>query len=43
MRAVVQRVLGAKVEIDGRVVSQIEKGLLIFLGAMQGDDDKDIE
>ena len=32
MRAVIQRVLEAKVSVDGNIKSQIESGLVIFLG-----------
>ena len=39
MRAVVQRVAWAKVEVDGEVVGQIERGLLVYLGAGKGDGD----
>ncbi len=38
MRAVVQRVSWAKVEVDGEVVGAIERGLLVYLGAGKGDD-----
>ncbi len=43
MRAVVQRVKEAKVEIDGSVVGQISKGLLIFLGVAEKDTEKECE
>lgn len=39
MRAVVQRVAWAKVEVDGEVVGAIERGLLVYLGAGKGDGD----
>lgn len=39
MRAVVQRVAWAKVEVDGAVTGQIDRGLLVYLGAGKGDDD----
>ena len=39
MRAVVQRVAWAKVEVDGAVVGAIERGLLLYLGAGKGDGD----
>lgn len=32
MRAVVQRVLKASVEVDGKTVGAIERGLLVYLG-----------
>jgi D-tyrosyl-tRNA(Tyr) deacylase len=41
MRAIVQRVDSAKVEVDGAVVGQIERGLLVYLGAGKGDADAD--
>jgi D-tyrosyl-tRNA(Tyr) deacylase len=37
MRAVVQRVRFAKVEVDGAVVGAIERGLLVYLGIGQSD------
>lgn len=33
MRAVVQRVKHAKVEVDGTIVGRIAKGLLVYFGA----------
>lgn len=39
MRAVVQRVAWAKVEVDGEVVGAIDRGLLVYLGAGKGDGD----
>ena len=41
MRAVVQRVLSASVTIDGEIVGQIERGLLILLGVGNDDDEAD--
>lgn len=43
MRAVIQRVLEAKVEVGGEVVGQIGKGLLVYLGVGEGDGQKDAE
>ncbi|AEV69336.1 D-aminoacyl-tRNA deacylase [Acetivibrio clariflavus] len=43
MRAVVQRVTGSKVTVDGNVVGEIQKGLNVLLGIGQDDTDKDIE
>ena len=42
MRAVVQRVTRAKVTVDDRVTGEIERGLLVFLGAGAGDGDADL-
>lgn len=39
MRAVVQRVSAASVEIDGAVVGEIGAGLLILVCAMKGNED----
>lgn len=43
MRAVVQRVREARVEVDGTEVGAIGPGLLIFLGVGQDDTEKDCE
>lgn len=43
MRAVVQRVKRAKVEVDGRTVGEIGSGLLIFLGVGEEDSEGDGE
>jgi D-tyrosyl-tRNA(Tyr) deacylase len=37
MRAVVQRVSWAKVEVDGEVVGAIQRGLLVYLGVARSD------
>jgi D-tyrosyl-tRNA(Tyr) deacylase len=37
MRAVVQRVSSAEVEVEGKIVGQITQGLLILLGCQEGD------
>lgn len=41
MRAVVQRVREARVEVDGQVVGAIGPGLLAFVGAGKGDTEAD--
>ena len=43
MRAVVQRVKGAKVDVEGRTVGEIGTGLLVFLGVGHDDSEKDGE
>lgn len=40
MKAVIQRVLNAKVEVDGKTTGEIDNGFLILLGVEQGDDEK---
>ncbi len=40
MRALLQRVSKASVTVDGQVVSEIGKGLLILLGIGQGDGEE---
>lgn len=43
MRAVLQRVTDAKVEVEGRVTGQIGRGFLVFLGVEQGDGEEDLD
>lgn len=43
MRAVVQRVKSSKVEVDGRVVSEIGFGLNVLLGICEEDTQEDIK
>jgi D-tyrosyl-tRNA(Tyr) deacylase len=43
MRAVVQRVKQAKVDVDGRTVGEIGPGLLVFLGVGHNDSEKECE
>jgi D-tyrosyl-tRNA(Tyr) deacylase len=43
MRAVVQRVKQARVEVDGRVAGAIDTGLLVLLGVAREDSDTDGE
>ena len=38
MKALLQRVSSSKVEVKGRVVGQINKGLLVFIGIEKKDD-----
>ena len=39
MKAILQRVARASVEVDNEVVGSIEQGFLILLGVEQGDDE----
>ncbi len=43
MRAVVQRVSRASVEVDGRVVGEVGEGLLVLLGVEEGDKEADAD
>ncbi len=37
MKAVVQRVLEAKLKVDGKLISEIGNGYVVFLGVYKGD------
>jgi D-tyrosyl-tRNA(Tyr) deacylase len=41
VRALVQRVAGASVSVDGQEVGRIDRGLVALLGIGQGDDEED--
>ena len=43
MRAIVQRVLAARVDVDGETVGQIPRGLCCFVGAGKTDTDSDMQ
>lgn len=43
MRAVIQRVASASVEVDGKIVGACGKGYLILLGVADGDTELDAE
>ncbi len=43
MKAVIQRVRNAEVQVDGSTVGSISEGFLILLGVEQGDTEKDAE
>ena len=42
MKAVIQRVTRASVEVQGQVVGRIDAGLLVLLGVAKGDGDRDL-
>lgn len=39
MIGLLQRVRGARVEVEGEIVGAIERGLLVFVGVEQGDNE----
>jgi len=41
MRAIIQRVSRAKVTVEGEIVGEINKGILVFLGVSDEDSEKD--
>ena len=41
MRAVVQRISRASVEVDGVVRGKADKGILVYVGVARGDSEKD--
>lgn len=43
MRAVVQRVKRSSVSVDGKIVSEIGKGLMVLLGVEVNDDESDLD
>jgi D-tyrosyl-tRNA(Tyr) deacylase len=43
MRAVIQRVSRARVQVDGQTTGEIGQGLLILLGVAQGDTPKEAD
>ena len=43
MRAVVQRVSDAQVQVDGQCIGKIGRGLLVYLGVHKDDTDKDFD
>ncbi|MBQ3149878.1 MAG: D-tyrosyl-tRNA(Tyr) deacylase [Clostridia bacterium] len=43
MRAVIQRVLHSSVSVDGKVVGEIEQGLNILLGVVEGDSEAEAD
>ena len=42
VKAVIQRVTRASVEVDGKIVGQIRHGLVVLLGVAKGDTDADL-
>jgi len=43
MRSVIQRVNRASVEVDGKIIGEIEKGILVLLGVCDEDTDADLK
>ena len=43
MRVVIQRVLEASVTVEGVIIGQIQRGLMVLVGIVNEDDSSDIE
>ena len=43
MKCIIQRVKSASVKVDNKIVAQIEKGLLVYVGFVSGDTEKDVD
>lgn len=43
MRAVIQRVENCSLEVENKLVSSVDFGLLVFLGIEEADNDEDIQ
>lgn len=43
MKAVIQRVAHARVDVSGETIGAIERGLLVYLGVAEGDGPRDLE
>ena len=43
MRAVIQRVSEASVTVEGAIIGQIQRGLMVLVGIINEDDTSDIE
>jgi len=43
LKVLLQRVTGASVSIDGKVVGKIEQGMVAFVGVAEGDSETDID
>jgi len=43
MKALIQRVTGAEVTVEGKTVGAIDRGILVLLGVEKGDTDRDLE
>ena len=43
MKAVIQRVTSASVEVEGRTVGEVGRGILVLLGVEMGDDESKVD
>lgn len=43
MKAILQRVTSASVEVEGKIVGEINNGFLVLLGVAQGDTEKEAD
>ena len=42
MKAVIQRVLKAELKVNNKLISEIDKGFIVFLGVEEGDSEKEL-
>ncbi len=43
MKVLIQRVVKAEVQTDDSIIGSIQRGLVVFLGILKGDPEKDLE
>jgi D-tyrosyl-tRNA(Tyr) deacylase len=43
LKALIQRVTGASVTVEGKVVGEIDTGLVVLIGVAAGDEEKDAD
>lgn len=43
IKAVIQRVLSARVEIDGKIFGEIQQGFMVLLGVVENDSDQEAD
>ncbi len=43
MKALIQRVMSASVEVDGEVIGKIDRGIVVLICAVKGDEDNDLD
>ncbi|WP_372370170.1 D-aminoacyl-tRNA deacylase [Candidatus Uabimicrobium sp. HlEnr_7] len=43
MKALIQRVSKASVSVDDKIIGAIDQGVLVFLGVLEGDSEKEVD